>query len=390
MKPLEAYEHATCAYYSDGRCRSCALLGVVPGTRVASKESRVLETLTRHGVKAEGVEHLRIPAHPWGSRSKVKLSVTGTIDAPIIGIVRSDLTSEDLSNCPLTPPHIQELIVGVRAFIKEAQLNPYNIKERTGELKQIIVTSNHDASQGILRFVLRSTESVSRIRKSFPSLMSAYPWVRVVSCNIQPLPAAILEGPEEVILTEAKTIEITYNQIPLTFSPQSFMQVTHEVAEALYARAARYVAAREYSEALDLFCGVGGFSLSLASSVKHVRGVEFSSSAVESAQSTARRLSIKNASFTADDVERFLERDDIGTPDLVIANPPRRGLSPAIISSLKKVSPRTILYSSCNPETFARDIHALSDRYDLKQISLFDMFAMTEHCEVLGVLRRRA
>jgi 23S rRNA (uracil747-C5)-methyltransferase len=210
----------------------------------------------------------------------------------------------------------------------------------------------------------------------------------VVSCNIQPLPAAILEGPEEIILTEAKTIEITYNGIPLTFSPQSFMQVTHEVAEALYARAARYVGEQSYSDALDLFCGVGGFSLSTASAVKTVRGVEFSPSAVKSAQAAAQRLGITNASFTADDVERFLERGDSGTPDLVIANPPRRGLSPTIISSLQNLSPRTILYSSCNPDTFARDLHALSDRYDLERIALFDMFAMTEHCEVLGILRR--
>ena len=245
---------------------------------------------------------------------------------------------------------------------------------------------NHDASQGILRFVLRSSEAVPRIRKILATIQAQHPWVSVVSCNIQPLPAAILEGPNEEILTERREMDVTYNNIALSFMPQSFMQVTHEIASALYDRAASYVRGRSFSHALDLFCGVGGFSLSIASSVGKITGVEVSHMAIESARHSATRLGIPHASFFVDDVESFLKQSLSDAVDLVIVNPPRRGLSEGIRNELLKLSPSTIIYSSCDPETFARDVRHLTQRYRLKLIAPFDMFAMTDHCEVLGIL----
>jgi 23S rRNA (uracil747-C5)-methyltransferase len=207
---------------------------------------------------------------------------------------------------------------------------------------------------------------------------------------VQPLPAAILEGEEEIVLTSQKSIEERYSDITLSFSPQSFMQVTHEIAEALYARAAHYVSERSFLNALDLFCGVGGFSLSIAPFVKAVTGVELSKMAIESATASAKRLQYANTTFVAADAEHFLRDAHTGSYDLVVVNPPRRGLSPTIIEKLQGIAPTTIIYSSCNPETFARDCAALERDYTLSRIGLFDMFAMTEHCEVLGFLERRS
>lgn len=390
MSPHSLYEHANCPYFSAGTCRSCSLLAIDPGKRVASKESMVLNALSAHGITPAAIEPIRIPKAPWGSRCKIKVSVTGTIESPILGIVRSDLSTQDLSECPLTPLHIQELLHSIKKLIFNAKLTPYDIKGRSGELKNIIVMSNHDASQGIVRFVLRSSEAIPRIKKTVQTLQDQHPWLTVVSCNIQPIPAAILEGPQEEILTTERAIEVRYNDITLSFLPQSFMQVTHEIAEALYARAASYVCERSFNHALDLFCGVGGFSLSVASSLKKITGVEVSPMAVESAQQTAARLGISHACFVADDVEAFLTTKLSDSPDLVIVNPPRRGLSEGIRTQLLSHTPSTIIYSSCDPHTFARDVHHLSQGYALKLIAPFDMFAMTEHCEVLGVLERKA
>ena len=384
-----SYEHASCSYFSAETCRSCSLLGVEPGKRIPTKESIVLKALSDHGVTPRKVEQIRVPALPWGSRCKTKVSVTGSVDAPSLGIVRSDLSTQDLSECPLTPPHVQELFTTLKVMIKEANLTPYNIQERTGELKNIIVMNNHDASQGIVRFVLRSSEAISRVRKNIVGLQAKHPWVTVVSCNIQPIPAAILEGPDEEILTEQRSIEVQYNDITLSFMPQSFMQVTHEIATALYHRAATYVRENSFSHALDLFCGVGGFSLSIASSVPQITGVEVSPMAVESARHSAARLAASHASFFADDVEAFLSRSLTHEPDLIIVNPPRRGLSDGIRRSIVELKPTAIVYSSCDPETFARDVSSWLADYELVSLSPFDMFPMTDHCEVLGIFERR-
>jgi 23S rRNA (uracil747-C5)-methyltransferase len=384
------YENASCSYFSAGTCGSCSLLGIEAGERIATKERIVLKALSERGISPRKIEQIHLPASPWESRGKTKVSVTGTIDAPLLGIVRSDLSSQDLSECPLTPPQVQELFSTLKVIIKEANLTPYNIQERTGELKNIIVMSNHDTSEGIVRFVLRSSEAIPRIRKNIVSLQVKHPWVTVVSCNIQPIPAAILEGPNEEILTQQRTIDVRYNDITLSFMPQSFMQVTHEIAEALYHRAATYVRENSFSHALDLFCGVGGFSLSIASSVPQITGVEVSPMAVESARHSAARLAAPHASFFADDVEAFLSHSLTHGPDLVIVNPPRRGLSESIRKHLLDLKPRAIVYSSCDPETFARDVSDLATGYDLVSLSPFDMFPMTDHCEVLGILERSA
>jgi 23S rRNA (uracil747-C5)-methyltransferase len=317
------------------------------------------------------------------------MSVTGTCETPVFGIVRSDLSSEDLSTCPLTPVHIQKLIETLKGLVSEFRLLPYDISARTGELKHVIIVSNHDATQGIVRFILRSSESIPRIKKLIAPLSHKHPWVTVVSCNVQPIPAAILEGPEETILTEATSIEERYNNISLTFSPQSFIQVTHEIAEALYGRVATFVQEHSSTNALDLFCGVGGFSLSIAPHVSHVTGVEVTPTAVTSAATSAKRLGLTNTTFLAGDVEEFLRAGSFEKPDLIVANPPRRGLSQGIREHLLSIAPDTIVYSSCDPTTFARDLAHLTQGYTLDKVALFDMFAMSDHCEVLGVLRRR-
>jgi 23S rRNA (uracil747-C5)-methyltransferase len=388
MDPLTRYGTATCKYFSAQECRSCSLLDLPGEARIRSKEESLSSLLSAFNVVPLRSESLRIPADPWGSRCKVKASVTGTTETPIVGIVRSDLTSVDLTHCPLTPPHIVGLITTVKELLKEIGLSPYDVVKRTGELKNLIVLSNQDASEGILRFVLRSREGVPRIRKQVPRIQSRHPWLKVVSCNIQPIPAAILEGPDEEILTPTITINVRYNHIDLSFHPQAFMQVTHEIAEALYLRAANYVSGRSFAHALDLYCGVGGFSLSLGPSVQKITGVEVSPMAIESAKRSALRLGNDRAEFYADDVEQFLSTALSFRPDLVIVNPPRRGLSETIRATILEIAPEVILYSSCSPETFARDIAHLSRDYTLKELAPFDMFPMTAHIEVLGFLER--
>jgi 23S rRNA (uracil747-C5)-methyltransferase len=277
----------------------------------------------------------------------------------------------------------------IKSTIQNAHLIPYDIATRRGELKGIIVLMNRDGSQGILRFVLRSTEAIPRIRKALPTLHERHPWLRVTSCNIQPLHAAIPEGPEELILTSEHTIEEQYAGIPLTFAPQSFMQVTPEIAEALYQRAARYVETLSIHSALDLFCGVGGFSFAIAPFVRKSAGIEISQRAIESASHTAEKLGHSHLSFIAGDVDLYLTQTLSQTPDLVIANPPRRGLSTSVKEWLLSAAPRHFLYSSCNPETFCRDAVELAGSYTLTTLAPFDMFPLTSHIEVLGFFAKR-
>lgn len=390
MTPGERYETATCELYSSGACRSCSLLGIKHGDRLATKLSRIATVLAGCGMVLPELEPITIPENPWGSRRKVKMIVSGTVEAPVIGITRSDQSCVELARCPLSPDPIRSLLETLRSLITKANLTPYDIQGRRGELKAIIIMSDQSLSAGIVRFVLRSSEAIPRIRKIVPELQSKHEWVRVVSCTIQPLPAALLEGPEEILLTEADSITAHYGDLPLTLSPRSFMQVTPEIGGALYDRAAVWCHELHLGAVLDLYCGVGGFSLTLASHAHSVTGVELSDNAVRNARKTAQTLGVTNATFMSGDVDTVMRSRTTERFETIVVNPPRRGLSESMRGWIAHQAPSIILYSSCNPETFARDVAHWSAAYSMERLALFDMFPLTDHCEVLGLLRRKA
>jgi 23S rRNA (uracil747-C5)-methyltransferase len=119
-------------------------------------------------------------------------------------------------------------------------------------------------------------------------------------------------------------------------------------------------------------------------------GVEVSQSAIASAQRSAAEIGASNANFMAAAVEHFLTVEGMEKPDLILVNPPRRGLTEDVTRRLRELNPAAIFYSSCNPETFARDSQAMARHYDVTSIDPFDMFPMTEHIELFAVLRSKS
>ncbi|MFN4896293.1 MAG: 23S rRNA (uracil(1939)-C(5))-methyltransferase RlmD [Pseudomonadota bacterium] len=385
---LANYENASCHYFSDSVCQSCTLLELPTGVRLETKLKQLNSTLAKHGVTPRSMREPVVLNYPWQSRHKVKMSISGSIERPVIGITRQDRSSWDIVGCQLSSEPIQAFLNRLPALIKSHQLTPYDIELRTGELKHVIVITTHDHKQGILRFVLRSRDALSQVQNAAAELQREFPWITVVTCNIQPIPAAILEGPEEIDIAGPKFIREQFGSLPLYFAAQSFMQVTPAVAEQLYSRAAQIIKSATPKILLDLFCGAGGFSLSAAPHCESIVGVEISPQAIASAQMSAKELALTHLEFNACDVELFLAENPSLKPNMVMLNPPRRGLSAGIISQLISTAPEHILYSSCSPETFARDAQTLSNAYELLEITPFDMFPMTYHWEILGLFKR--
>lgn len=382
---LDPYEKASCHYFSAGMCRSCPLLDAPPGARLTSKIETLTTTLKRSNVHPLVLKDAVTLTSPWRTRHKVKMSISGSVAAPVIGITRQDQSSQELVECPLSTDLIRDLLQHLSGVITNHSLIPYDIGARTGELKHVIITTTSCHDQGIVRFVLRSRDALPRVRAAAKELTERFPWIKVISCNIQPIPAAILEGNEELLITENSLIREEFKELSLYFAPQSFMQVTPTIAQQLYTRASQIVSGLAPRRLLDLFCGVGGFSLSAAPYCHEVLGVEVSAQAIECAKRSADELGLTHVHFQATDVEGFIRENRDYSPDTIILNPPRRGLSSDVIRYLTQTRPEQIIYSSCNPETFARDAQSLSTTYTLQELTPFDMFPMTRHWEVLGL-----
>ncbi|HDR0996634.1 23S rRNA (uracil(747)-C(5))-methyltransferase RlmC [Pasteurella multocida] len=385
-----------CQHYQRGDCRSCQWLATPYSTQLAKKQQHLQQQLqkldcTQIQWQAPYTSILQ------GFRNKAKMAVSGMVERPILSHPQSEA---DLTDCPLYPAHFTNIFTILRDFIARAGLVPYNIQKQKGELKYILLTESQLDGGLMLRFVLRSEKKLPLVQRELPGLLAKLPQLKVVSLNIQPQHAAILEGEKEIFLTEQHTLEECFNQIPLFIRPQGFFQTNPQVAQGLYGTAQHWVQELPVHRLWDLFCGVGGFGLHCAQALQaqypdriiQLTGIEISASAIEAATLSAQKLGLKQVKFQSLDAKHFAlaqspaAQDD--TPELVIVNPPRRGIGIELAQFLNQLAPHFILYSSCNAETMGKDVLHLSD-YQLKKVQLFDMFPHTSHYEVLCLLERK-
>lgn len=369
-----------CDYFSSGACRSCTLMGTPYDAQLADKERAVRALLDP--VAPDAAWLAPFANQESGFRNKAKLAVGGTVQAPTIGILDGSGQGVDLRDCGLYEPGLTAIFPALVRFITQASLTPYDLATRRGELKNLLVTHSPDG-EIMLRFVLRSQESIARIRKHLGSLLSDHPQIVMVSANILPEHKAVLEGELEIALTEQQSLPMRVNGITLHLRARSFFQTSTPVAAALYRQAADWATTAAPVNAWDLYCGVGGFALHLADAGISATGVETSTDAIASARASAQQSGL-DAEFFDGDAAAYAARGQ--APELVVVNPPRRGIG-SLADWLEASSASTIIYSSCNATSLARDL-ARMPSFRATHARLFDMFPQTTHHEVMLLLSR--
>lgn len=369
-----------CDYFDAGVCRSCTLMGTPYDAQLNGKAAHA------RGLLAAWPDAVWLPpmaSRPEGFRNKAKMVVGGTIDDPTLGILDASLCGVDLTGCSIVSPGIRAAFGPIAAFISRARIAPYDVPTRRGELKNIQLTES-PTGELMLRFVLRSREPLQRLHKHLPSLLADLPQLSVATVNLLPEHKAVLEGEEELPLTTASTLPMPLGDLVLHLRPGSFFQTNTDIAVGLYAQAREWIDEIAPASVWDLYCGVGGFALHVAAPGRRVHGVEVSASAVESARLSAAEAGLEGVTFAVGDATALTATDPT---DVVIVNPPRRGLGDQLCRTLQNSGIPTIIYSSCNATTLARDLAAIP-AYSPRRIRIFDMFPQTEHYEVMVLLTR--
>jgi 23S rRNA (uracil747-C5)-methyltransferase len=368
-----------CHHFDAGRCRSCVLLETPYDRQLADKQAHVERLLA-----SEDLAWLEPVASPQeGFRNKAKMVVAGATSQPTLGILGPDGLGIDLRDCGLHTRGLQDVLPLLGDFVARAGLTPYDVAQRRGELKYLLVTESPD-HELMVRFVLRSQESLARIRKHLPQLLAAEPRIVVASVNLQPEHKAVLEGAHEILLTDTSTLRMRVNELDLHLRPQSFFQTNTAMAAALYRQAQEWISEASPSSVWDLYCGVGGFALHAAAPGRQVIGVEVSQEAIASASVSSRGRG--DFRWVAGDATTYAVNAPY-PPDLVVVNPPRRGIGDELSRWLEGSGVGHVVYSSCNAVTLARDLAAMPSLRPVRG-KVLDMFPNTAHYEAVVLLSR--
>jgi 23S rRNA (uracil747-C5)-methyltransferase len=367
-------------------CLSCDLLSLTYASAVKVKEDQLnslfpeyLAVVKDVVVCTDGTEE---------TRNKAKLAVSlrdGDIE---FGFYENAIQFKKLENCPLHARPINESLTIIKNLLVAHNIIPYDLISKKGELKYVLITYSLSSNELLIRFVIRSKESLDRLKKMSINLIQMNPIISVVTANIQPIHQAILEGEEEIILTEKDYITHSFDHQFLFQGARSFFQTNSKMALHLYQAFEKELKRFKVSSLLDLYCGVGAFSFYAQRTCKRVVGIEISKEAIKYANLAKVKNECSHLDFFALDAEEFLNKNSEHF-DAIVVNPPRRGLNQQIINQLIHLSPEYIFYSSCNVETLERDWQSLKNHYLITSLQIFDMFPYTHHFETLMILSKQ-
>ena len=356
---------AFCRLHRSGTCRSCPHQDMPLNLQLSRKQQRVAQMLAAAPNPVPADAWLPpVASAPERFRNKAKMVVSGRAAAPVLGILGPD-GGIDLRSCPLHMSAIEDALPVLSRAVSRLGIGPYDVDARRGELKHLLVTASPDGDL-MVRWVLRSHRHVEQLRDALPELRRELPTLAVMSANIQPVHQAIIEGEEEIILTDdvpwgdrllmrLRLPELvgsgsapdgisagrtggaeraggprraTGTELLLFLPTRSFFQTNTGVAERLYATAAHWAQDLDrQAEVWDLFCGVGGFALVLAGSGRRVLGVEVSEPAIRGARESAALMSLASPGVPLESRgARVLSPGGGAGPDQRVGQPPPRGI----------------------------------------------------------------
>ncbi len=371
-------------------CGGCSFRHLDYAEETRLKAERVRTCLNRIG--GEHLETMPILAAPTCDRyrNKAQYPVALKGKKAIAGFFRAG-THQVVENedCLLLPEEMDEVKNIVMSHVNRHHISVYDETAHKGLLRHIFVRRGAVSGEILVCLVVNG--------RSFPKWELLVENLQTISgfttlvLSLNQKPGNTILGDECLTLYGPGYIEDTLCGLNFRLSPRSFYQVNHHQAQRLYEAAIEQAQITKADLVLDLYCGVGTITLAMAKAAGKVIGVEVIPQAVADARDNARRNGIENAEFFCGDAgQAALELEKQGIrPDVVVVDPPRKGLNADTIEALARFQPRRIVYVSCDPATLARDVALLKDRgYALQRAQAVDLFPRCAHVESIVCLIR--
>lgn len=373
------------------RCGGCDLRHVDYEETLNMKQNTV-QNLVNKNLKTEiEVKPTWGMGNPYHYRNKLQFPVGVDKEGkPVIGVF-ANRTHEiiPIENCLIQNEKSVQIAKYVLDCIKKYNISVYNEKNQTGLVRHIIVKSSRYFNEYMVIIVING--DFLPFEKEFATdLFYSCREICSIFVNINKKNTNVILGNKNKLIYGREYLEDFLGNFVFKISPLSFYQVNAVQAEAMYNYAVEEAEITKNDIVFDLYCGIGTISLFMAKRAKKVYGVEIVEQAIQMAKENAKSNEIENTEFIAGDTE-FILTDLIQNkkiiPDVIMVDPPRKGLDNTTINNILEIKPRKVVYISCNPASLVRDLAKMERVYEIKSIQPFDMFPLTHHTESIAVLK---
>ena len=388
MEPSKDRQEPDCKTYK--RCGGCNLRHIKYEETLKMKlnavQSLVNKTL-KNKVQVQKTVGMENPLH-YRNKAQYPLGIDKEGN-PIIGVF-ANRTHEviQMENCLIQNPRTEEIAKFILKFIKENNISIYNETTRKGIFRHIVIKVGVKTGQIMCVLVINSNV-IPKEKELVKILIDRFPDIKTIIKNINMKNTNVIMSEKNENIYGDGYIEDILGEYKFKISPLSFYQVNPIQAEKLYNIAIEKANISKSDMAFDLYCGIGTISMFMAKYANKVYGIEIVEEAIKMAKDNSKINNVSNVEFFAGDVEIVLDelvnKNNVSA-DVILVDPPRRGLDMTSINNILKVKPKKFIYISCNPATLVRDLKEFENLYNINEIIPVDMFPFTSHVEVCALL----
>lgn len=386
MQKNDTRERQECPYHK--KCGGCEYSGIPYEEQLQKKEKRVAKLLREFG-KVEPIVGM---SYPYYYRNKVHAVYAQKKNGEVIcGTYEKDSHRVvDIESCLLENKGSTAIIRDIRGLLRSFKIKPYNEDTGYGLLRHVLVRHAHATGEVMVVLVLASPVMPSK-NNFVKALRKMHPEITTVVLNINGRNTSMVLGEQEKVLYGKGYIVDELMGMRFRISAKSFYQVNPIQTKHLYQGALGMAGLTGKERVLDAYCGTGTIGLIASRDAKEVTGVELNRDAVRDAITNAKTNQVKNICFVCEDATEYICKaaEKKENFDVVLMDPPRAGSTKEFIDSVIALAPERVVYVSCNPQTLARDLKWFRRGYKVEKMRPYDMFPLTDHCEVVCSLVRK-
>lgn len=379
-----------CSVYK--RCGGCSGQHISYQAQLEIKRDLVKSVLDKQKVEYKELTNVVGMGVPFTYRNKAQYPVRKNVDGENKIGFYAKRSHEIIENeeCLIQDEEIDKLSKEVFKLLLLKGFNGYNEQDNSGDIRHILIRRGYHTGEIMVVIIVNKKDIFNdvRIEEVVEILKNNNEEIKSIVLNLNTSKTNEILGKEEKVIYGSGYITDYIGKYKYYISSKSFFQVNTIQAEVLYNTLKELLELKGDEILFDLYSGVGSIGIFLSDSVKQVYGIEIEEQAVKMANMNLQENNVKNAEYIAGSVEsKIVEYENRNIkPDVIVVDPPRKGLDLNSIEYILKFKPKKIGYVSCSPATFARDLKLLSSEYDVDTIIPVDMFPNSEHVENVTVL----